>query len=263
MKKYVKYIVLFLLVVLLIIGLNWPGNKSNKVYAIINVKDYGKIELELDSDEAPITVKNFIALAQNGFYDGLKFHRIVEGFMIQGGDANGDGTGSPKLSNLGITDKEDRDYCIKGEFLANGYKNNTLKHTEGVISMARADYTQSYSKSLTTESYNSAGSQFFIMTADNSSLDTYYAAFGKVIEGMDIVHNIEKVEVKEADSGKDSNSDSTETKEKSTPVNDVIISKVTVETYGVDYGKPDTLETWNYYDWIYKTYGINLNQSSK
>ena len=128
--------------------------------------------------------------------------------------------------------------------------------------MARADYT-SYSSSLTTESYNSAGSQFFIMTADNESLDGNYAPFGKVIEGMDIVHKIEKVEVKETETSSSNNSSSeanTEEKEKSTPVNDVIISKVTVETYGVDYGKPDTLETWDYYDWVYKTYGVNLKQ---
>ena len=101
------------------------------------------------------------------------------------------------------------------------------------------------------------------MTKENNSLNGIYTPFGKVVEGMDIVHNIENVEVKEASSGDDSSSssgDSTESKEKSTPVNDVIISKVTVETYGVDYGKPDTLETWNYYDWVYKTYGINLNQ---
>ena len=151
----------------------------------MEVKDFGTIKLELYPDMAPQTVSNFVALAQHGFYDGLKFHRIVEGFMIQGGDSNGDGTGSPKLSDLGI-EGEDRDYCIKGEFLSNGYNKNTLKHKEGVISMARADYTQQYSKALTTESYNSAGSQFFIMTADNSSLDGSYAPFGKVIEGMDI-----------------------------------------------------------------------------
>ena len=129
--------------------------------------------------------------------------------------------------------------------------------------MARADYTQQYSSSLTTESYNSAGSQFFIMTADNESLDGSYAAFGKVIEGMDVVHKIEKVEVKEKETTSSDSSSSEknkEEKEKSTPVNDVIISKVTVETYGVDYGKPDTLEPWNYYDWVYKTYGINLKQ---
>ena len=231
----------------------------------MEVKDFGTIKLELYPDMAPQTVSNFVALAQHGFYDGLKFHRIVEGFMIQGGDSNGDGTGSPKLSDLGIDvkDGEDRDYCIKGEFLSNGYNKNTLKHKEGIISMARADYTQQYSKALTTESYNSAGSQFFIMTADNPSLDGSYAPFGKVIEGMDIVHNIEKVEVKEAESSSSSSSKSSsesESKEKSTPVNDVIISKVSVETYGVDYGKPETLETWNYYDWVYKTYGINLKQ---
>lgn len=223
----------------------------------MEVQDFGTIKIELYPEMAPETVSNFVALAQNGFYDGLKFHRVVEGFMIQGGDTNGDGSGSPKLSDLGIevSEDEDREYCIKGEFLANDYKKNTLKHEEGVISMARADYTQSYSSSLTTESYNSAGSQFFIMTADNSSLDTYYAPFGKVIEGLDIVHNIEKVEVKTANSDEDS-----EQSEKSTPVNDVIISKVTVETYGEDYGKPETLETWNYYDWVYQNYGIDLSQ---
>ncbi len=233
----------------------------------MEVQDFGTIKLELYPEMAPETVSNFIALAQNEFYNGLKFHRIVEGFMIQGGDSNGDGTGSPKLSDLGIevSEDEDREYCIKGEFLANKYNKNTLKHKEGVISMARADYTQQYSSSLTTESYNSAGSQFFIMTADNSSLDGYYTPFGKVLEGMDIVHNIEKVEVKAADDGKEetetTNEEDKREKEKSTPVNDVIISKVTVETYGVDYGRPETLETWDYYDWVYKTYGINLRQN--
>ena len=263
-------IIALILIVALIGGVSYGYYKKATMevknpIVTMEVQDFGTIKLELYPDMAPQTVSNFVALAQHGFYDGLKFHRIVEGFMIQGGDSNGDGTGSPKLSDLGIDvkDGEDRDYCIKGEFLSNGYNKNTLKHKEGIISMARADYTQQYSKALTTESYNSAGSQFFIMTADNSSLDTYYAAFGKVIEGMDIVHNIEKVEVKETESSSSSSSDSSSessSKEKSTPVNDVIISKVSVETYGVDYGKPDTLETWNYYDWVYKTYGINLNQ---
>lgn len=222
----------------------------------MEIQDYGTIKIELYPELAPENVSNFIALAQNGFYDGLKFHRVVEGFMIQGGDPNGDGTGSPKLSDLGIeAGEEDREYCVKGEFLANEYKKNTLKHKEGVISMARGDYT-SYSQSLTTESYNSAGSQFFIMTSDNSSLDGYYTAFGKVIEGMDVIHNIEKVEVKSANSEEETSEET----EKSTPVTDVIISKVTVETYGIDYGKPETLETWNYYDWIYENYGIDLKQ---
>ena len=265
-------IIALVLIVALIGGISYGYYKKATMevknpIVTMEVQDFGTIKLELYPEMAPQTVSNFIALAQNGFYDGLKFHRIVEGFMIQGGDSNGDGTGAPKLSDLGIDvkDDEDRDYCIKGEFLSNGYNKNTLKHKEGIISMARADYTQQYSKSLTTESYNSAGSQFFIMTADNSSLDGYYAPFGKVIEGMDVVHNIENVEVKETETSSSSSSSSSdssesESKEKSTPVNDVIISKVTVETYGIDYGKPDTLETWNYYDWVYKTYGINLKQ---
>ena len=120
----------------------------------MEVKDYGIIKIELYPEMAPEAVANFVALAQNGFYDELKFHRVVEGFMIQGGDSNGDGTSSPKLSDLGIevSENEDREYCIKGEFIANGYNKNTLKHKEGVISMARADYTQSYSPALTTES---------------------------------------------------------------------------------------------------------------
>ena len=236
---------------------------TGKHHAEIVVKNYGTIVLELDADVAPITVENFANLVNEGFYNGLTFHRIISGFMIQGGDANGDGSGSPKLSDLGldVSGDNDKSYCIKGEFLSNGYNKNTLKHKEGVISMARADYTQTYSKSLTTESYNSAGSQFFINTASNTSLDGSYATFGKVIEGMDIVHKIEKVEVKEKEStSSSSDSSSSEQKEKSTPVNDVIISKVSVETYGVDYGKPETLDTWNYNDWVYKTYGINLNQ---
>lgn len=267
-------IIALILIIVLIGGVSY-GYYRNATMEVKNpivtmeVQDFGTIKLELYPEKAPETVSNFIALAQNGFYDGLKFHRVVEGFMIQGGDSNGDGTGSPKLSDLGIEVKEgqeDRDYCIKGEFLANKYNKNTLKHKEGVISMARADYTQTYSPSLTTESYNSAGSQFFIMTADNSSLDGYYTPFGKVIEeGMDIVHKIEKVEVKSANEDEEKNEDTTgenkEEQEKSTPVNDVIISKVTVETYGVDYGKPKTLETWDYYDWVYKTYGIDLRQS--
>lgn len=262
-------IIALILIIVLIAGVGY-GYYQKATMEVKNpivtmeVQDFGTIKLELYPEIAPETVSNFIALAQNGFYDGLKFHRIVEGFMIQGGAPEENGQGSPKLSSLGIKTDNDRDYCIKGEFLANKYNKNTLKHEEGVISMARADYTQSYSSSLTTESYNSAGSQFFIMTANNSSLNGYYASFGKVIEGMDVVHKIEKVEVKVADTNTDNSSENTdEEKEKSTPVNDVIISKVTVETFGVDYGKPETLETWNYYDWVYKTYGINLNQNNK
>ena len=202
--------------------------------ATMNIKGYGTVKIELYPEIAPESVANFITLAQNGFYDGLKFHRIVEGFIIQGGDPSGDGTGSPKLSDLGIKSEEDREYCIKGEFLLNGHENN-LKHEKGVISMARADYT-SYSSSLATVSYNSAGSQFFIMTEDSTSLDGAYAPFGKVIDGIEIIEKIEKVGVYKKD----------EYSEESTPITDVIISTVTIETYGEDYGLPKTLETFDF-----------------
>ena len=129
--------------------------------AIIDVEKFGTIEVELDRDTAPITVDNFVKLANQGFYKGLTFHRIIKGFMIQGGCPKGNGTGGPG-------------YCIKGEFAMNGV-NNPLKHTRGVISMARA------------MDPNSAGSQFFIMHQDAPHLDGQYAAFGKVTKGIEIV----------------------------------------------------------------------------
>ena len=130
----------------------------------ITMKDGGKMVLELYPDIAPITVQNFVDLVQKKFYDGLIFHRVIRGFMIQGGDPEGTGMGGPG-------------YSIKGEFSGNGVKND-LKHTEGVISMARA------------QDPDSAGSQFFIMHKKSPHLDGSYAAFGKIIEGMDVVNKI-------------------------------------------------------------------------
>lgn len=130
----------------------------------ITVKDYGTISLELDGDAAPITVENFLKLASDGFYDGLTFHRIMSGFMIQGGDPNGDGTGGS-------------DETIKGEFALNGVENN-LSHTRGAVSMARA------------MAMDSASSQFFIVHEDSTFLDGQYACFGYVTEGMDVVDAI-------------------------------------------------------------------------
>ena len=140
---------------------------KGKHHAVIDVKDYGTIELELDADTAPITVTNFVELAKDGFYDGLTFHRNIEDFMIQGGDPNGNGTGGSK-------------HTIKGEFSANGVENN-IKHERGVISMARS------------QDYNSASSQFFIMYEKASHLDGQYAAFGKVTKGLDVLDKLEKV----------------------------------------------------------------------
>lgn len=137
---------------------------SGKHHVKINIKDMGTIEVELDADQAPITVTNFVNLAKGGFYDGLTFHRIMDGFMMQGGDPNGDGSGGSAQE-------------IKGEFSANGV-DNTLSHTRGAISMAR------------TKIPDSASSQFFIMHQDGTYLDGQYACFGYVTDGMDIVDDI-------------------------------------------------------------------------
>lgn len=155
------------------------------------------IKIELYPEVAPNTVKNFISLVKKGFYDGLIFHRVIENFMIQGGCPNKNGTGGPG-------------YQIKGEFSANGFKND-LKHTEGVISMAR------------TNMPDSAGSQFFIMHKASPHLDNQYAAFGKVISGMDVVDKIAK----------------TKTDHYDRPINPQIMKKVTVETFGIDYDEPE------------------------
>lgn len=138
---------------------------TGKHHAEIVIAEYGKLELELDADVAPITVTNFVNLAKKGFYNGLTFHRIMSGFMIQWGDPNGDGTGGSEET-------------IKGEFKSNGIE-NTMSHKRGVISMAR-----------TQNDPDSASSQFFIVQADSDFLDGDYAAFGKVTAGMDIVDKI-------------------------------------------------------------------------
>ncbi|MGI6556462.1 MAG: peptidylprolyl isomerase [Pseudoramibacter sp.] len=141
---------------------------SETINIKIEMENGGTIRAELYPDIAPITVENFVKLIKNQFYDGLIFHRVIPGFMIQGGDPEGNGMGGPG-------------YSIKGEFLSNGFKND-LKHTRGVLSMARA------------MDPNSAGSQFFIMVADAPHLDGDYAGFGKVTEGMDVVDQIVSAE---------------------------------------------------------------------
>lgn len=141
------------------------GDEEGKIHHIeINIKDYGSISVELDAESAPITVENFLKLAGEGFYDGLTFHRIISGFMIQGGDPEGTGMGGS-------------DETIKGEFSSNGVE-NALSHTRGTISMARS------------QAPDSASSQFFIVHEDSTFLDGEYAAFGHVTEGMDVVDKI-------------------------------------------------------------------------
>ena len=165
----------------------------------ITMENGSVMKAELYPEIAPESVNNFISLIQKNFYDGLIFHRVISGFMIQGGDPQGIGIGGPG-------------YSIMGEFAINGFENN-LKHTEGVLSMARA------------QDPNSAGSQFFIMHKDAPFLDGQYAAFGKLIEGMDVVNAIAAVETNYADK----------------PLVDQRMKTVTVETFGVDYPEPNKL----------------------
>ena len=164
----------------------------------ITMENGDVIKAELYPEVAPNTVNNFISLVRKGFYDGLIFHRVINGFMIQGGCPQGRGTGGPG-------------YSIKGEFSYNGFKND-LKHTEGVLSMARAMHP------------DSAGSQFFIMHKNSPHLDGQYAAFGKVIEGMDVVNKIAVTETDYSDR----------------PMKEQKMKSVTVETFGVDYPEPET-----------------------
>lgn len=172
---------------------------NNNPIVTITMDDNSQIILELYPEIAPESVKNFISLIQKGFYNGLTFHRIIPGFMIQGGCPEGTGTGGPG-------------YRIKGEFAQNGVKND-LKHTRGVLSMARSMMP------------NSAGSQFFIMHADSPHLDGQYAAFGKVIEGMETVDYIANVGTDYSDK----------------PVVPVVMKTVTVDTKGETYEGPQEL----------------------
>ena len=182
-KGNVIFVVIVVLVLFIFLMVNIMVNNKNKEnelsgllsgkhYVQINVKDYGVIDLELDSDTAPITVTNFINLVEDKFYDGLTFHRIMDGFMVQGGDPEGTGFGGSYKT-------------IKGEFSANGVENN-ISHVRGVISMARS-----------SDSYDSASSQFFIVHEDSTFLDGSYAAFGKVTSGMEIVDELVKVKVED------------------------------------------------------------------
>ena len=252
--KNVIWIIALIILIVLIGGISYGYYRNatmevTRPVATMEVENFGTIKFELYPEYAPETVANFIALANRGFYDGLTFHRIVKDFMIQGGDKNGDGTGLATTSDL-RDDGDDTEYTIKGEFIANGV-DNKLQFEEGVVAMARSDYT-SYSSSLTEESYNSGSSQFFIMTAENTSLNGQYTSFGKVTEGMDIVHQIEEVEVKAAD-----DADTTGNTEVSTPVNPPVITSIRVETNGIDYGLPETLTPFDYTTWLYQQYGID------
>lgn len=252
--KSIIWIMAFILVIVLIgvVAFGYYKKATMEVknpIATMEIENFGTVKIELYPEIAPETVANFVTLANRGFYDGLTFHRIVKDFMIQGGDKAGTGSGSATIADL-KEEGADTEYTIKGEFIANGV-DNKLKFEEGVIGMARNDYTQ-YASSLKEESYNSGSSQFFIMTKENTSLNGNYTSFGKVIEGMDVIHQIEQVEVKAADNSQESGNT-----EVSTPVNPVKITSIKVDTNGVDYGLPKTLTPFDYMTWMYKQYGLD------
>ena len=267
-KETIIRIILIIAIILSIVGIGYLvyGVIQNNIYkpqnpiATIEVKDFGTMKVELYPDYAPNTVTNFIKLANNGFYDGTTFHRTIPEFMIQGGDKEGDGTGTPTLKDLD-GNLEDEKYNIKGEFIANKYNNNTLKLERGVIAMARSDYS-SLGSSLTTKGYNSGGGQFFILHADQTSIDGTYAGFGKVIEGLDVLDKIATTEVyyrsSELAEGQEAPKDENgETISSDTPKVKPEITSVKVETFGVDYGMPETLEPFDYSSWITSQYNFN------
>lgn len=247
--KKIIFLAIAIILVLAMIATLCVGYYKKATYEVKNpiatleIKDYGTIKVELYPEYAENTVNNFIALANNGFYDGLKFHRIIKDFMIQGGDPKGDGTGSPTLSAIDKSiekgSDKDKEYNIDGEFIINEFDNNTLKLEKGVIAMARNDYSNYayYSRSIVKEGYNTAGSQFFIMTTDdNVALTGSYAGFGKVVEGFEVLEKVASVKVKAA---------SKENSEKSTPVKDVIIESIKVETFDTTYDLPKTHEPFD------------------
>lgn len=202
MIKYITVITLKKIIILVLCLITLSGcNKESVKNPIVtmDIEGYGEIKMVLYPKKAPNTVANFVSLINDGFYDGLTFHRLVPGFVLQGGDPNGDGTGGPG-------------YQIKGEFKENHFSKNDISHTEKVVSMARS------------MNPDSAGSQFFIVLSDNAStsLDGKYAAFGKVTDGFDIIKKIEtSAEVEDETTGK--------LKE------NIVITKVSVETFGKTY----------------------------
>lgn len=206
MKQLKRVLALTLAACMLLGVLAACGDKKNPM-ATLTLENGDEVLIYLYPDKAPNTVANFISLANNGFYDGLTFHRVVEGFVMQGGDPNGDGTGGPG-------------YTINGEFKDNGFAKNDITMEEGVIAMARFSSNGGDTK----EAYNSAGSQFFILMANKDNLQGQYAAFGKVFSGMNILKKLSQCDVNSKDK----------------PREDIIIQSIRVETYGKEYSEPET-----------------------
>ncbi len=202
--------------------------KAQKPLVTMEIENYGTVKMELYPEMAPNTVRNFIKLINEGYYNGLTFHRVEES-LIQGGDKNGDGTGT-------------MDYTIEGEFKENNHKDNTLSFERGTLGLARQDFSIYYyytgDTSYLTQGYNSGCAQFFITAEDCSAdFDGYYCAFGKVIEGMDIVDKITAIETTT-----ETDEETGKTTETTTPVNPPVIKSMTVDTFGIQYNEPEMIK---------------------
>ena len=240
--------IIALIIVLILGGVLIFGYIEKATYKIqrpivsMEIEGFGTIKMELYPDKAPNTVKNFIKLVNDGYYNGLTFHRVEE-TLIQGGDPQGDGSG-------------ETDFTIDGEFEKNKFDND-LKFERGTLGLARQDFSYYASilkdNSLVEKGYNSGYAQFFIMAQDVEEFNGYYCAFGKVIEGMDVVDEITKLET-ETETDEETGETSTTTKPKNPPD----ISNVTVETYGTKYGEPITHETFDVNNYLMqKIYGMS------
>ena len=244
-NKKIGLSIIALIIVLIIGGFLAFGYYQKATYNLkrplvsMEIEGYGVIKMELYPDQAPNTVKNFIKLINEGYYNGLTFHMIEES-LIQGGDKAGDGTGTTELS-------------IKGEFLENGYE-NTLKFERGTLALYRNDYTDySYlDPNLLEEGYNSGYAQFFILAQDKTTLEGYYTAFGKVIEGIEIVDELTKIETVV-----ETNEETGETTETTKPVNAPVIKSISVDTFGEKYSEPKTQKTFDINQWFMNLYGIS------
>ena len=240
--------IIALVIVLILGGLLAFGYYQKATYKLqrpvvtMEIENFGTVKMELYPDEAPNTVRNFIKLINEGYYNGLTFHRVEED-LIQGGDKQGDGSGETEVS-------------INGEFSENDY-DNTLKFERGTLGLARHDYTlyayyYGLGDEIVREGYNSGYAQFFIMTKEEENFNGYYTAFGKVIEGIEIVDEITKLET-EVETDEETGEETATTK----PVNPPVITKISVDTFGKDYGEPETHETFDINTYIMQKMGVS------
>ncbi len=235
------------------------NDKKHNPVVTMEVEGYGNVKLELDPEAAPNTVKNFIRLAQRGYYNGKTFSDVQEGLVVGGlDDVSGEEKKemvAPKLSDIkdGVAENEDKEYSIPGEFIEKGHK-NMLSHQRGVISMTRTTYNDfqqeiamiqmigygDYINGVVDKMYDSQAAGFFILTEDELGYDGTYSAFGRVVDGMDIIDEISKLELE-----KNTDSEGKETTSTGI-VNAPVIKNVTVDTYGVDYGVPETEDAYDF-----------------